>query len=122
MKNLAVWFEIPVKDIEQTKKFYHAILQVEIHVQKMGDSLMGFFPMAGYANSGALVQGDQYEPSGKGTIVYLNGGDDLNNILQRVEPAGGKILMPKTHISQENGYFAVFLDPEGNKVGLHSMG
>ena len=35
--------------------------------------------------------------------------------------AGGKVAMPKTSIG-EHGYVGVFIDSEGNKVGLHSMG
>ena len=35
--------------------------------------------------------------------------------------AGGKVAVPKTKISDEHGFFAIFIDSEGNKVGLHSM-
>jgi hypothetical protein len=53
-------------------------------------------------------------------LVYLDGGNDLQDILNRVESAGGKILLPKTMISEEIGYMAIFLDSEGNKQALHS--
>ena len=53
-------------------------------------------------------------------MAYLDGGSDLNNILNRIESAGGKIEIPKTQITPEIGYFAVFIDTEGNKVALHS--
>jgi len=88
----------------------------------MGNDLMGFLPadpMQG-GIGGAIIKGDGYEPCNKGTIVYLNGGDDLQVLLDRVEAAGGKVLTPKTHITEEIGYFAFFLDTEGNKVALHS--
>jgi predicted enzyme related to lactoylglutathione lyase len=70
---------------------------------------------------GALQQVDGYEPSAQGTIVYFYMGEDLSEALARVEPAGGKILTPKTLISEEFGYYAHFLDTEGNRVGLHSQ-
>jgi predicted enzyme related to lactoylglutathione lyase len=54
-------------------------------------------------------------------LVYLNGGKDLSVVLDRVEKAGGKIMLPKTKIDDEMGYYAIFNDCEGNKVGLHSM-
>jgi hypothetical protein len=54
-------------------------------------------------------------------VVYLNAGEDVNESLERVEPAGGKIVVPKTKITDEYGYFALFQDTEGNLVGLHSM-
>jgi predicted enzyme related to lactoylglutathione lyase len=37
-----------------------------------------------------------------------------------VEAAGGTVVLPKTAIG-ENGFFAIFLDTEGNKVAFHSM-
>jgi uncharacterized protein len=43
----------------------------------------------------------------------------FNDMLQRVEHAGGKILLPKTPISGDRG-FAYFEDTEGNRIGLHS--
>jgi predicted enzyme related to lactoylglutathione lyase len=80
---------------------------------------MAMFPNQGGVN-GALVQGDGYKPSYSGTLAYLNGGDDLIDVLNRIEKAGGKILQQKTSIG-ENGFMAYFEDTEGNKVGLHSI-
>ena len=70
---------------------------------------------------GGIVQGPGFEPSDKGSLIYLNGGDDLSGPLSRVEAAGGKIVLPKTSIGP-NGFMAHFIDTEGNKVALHSMG
>jgi predicted enzyme related to lactoylglutathione lyase len=69
---------------------------------------------------GAIVQSDGYVPAANGSVVYLNGGDDLNVPLSRVEKAGGKVLLPKTPLGP-NGFMALFLDTEGNKIGFHSM-
>jgi len=69
---------------------------------------------------GGLAQGEGFEPSTKGTIVYLNGGEDLSIPLSKVTQAGGEIIMPKTAIGQ-NGFMAQFIDTEGNKVAFHSM-
>ncbi|MEJ2634571.1 MAG: VOC family protein [Calditrichia bacterium] len=70
--------------------------------------------------SGAIVKGEGYIPSDRGTLVYLNGGNDLNVYLSRVEKAGGKVVVPKTRINDDIGYFALFMDTEGNKVAFHS--
>ncbi|MCD6068798.1 MAG: lactoylglutathione lyase [Bacteroidetes bacterium] len=83
---------------------------------------MAFFPaedMNGKV-SGGLVQGPMHKPSADGAKVYLNGNPDLNNALSKVEAAGGKVTMPKTHISAEIGHMAFFTDSEGNAVALHS--
>jgi hypothetical protein len=54
-------------------------------------------------------------------LIYLNGNPDLQNVLNKVEAAGGKIMVPKTQISPEYGFMAVFVDTEGNRIGLHSV-
>ena len=37
-------------------------------------------------------------------------------------PTRGKVLIPKTHITDEIGYMAFFEDTEGNVVAMHSQG
>jgi len=65
---------------------------------------------------------DFYKPSSTdGPLIYLNGNPDVQNILDKIEVAGGKILVPKTQISPEYGYMAVFVDTEGNRIALHSI-
>jgi predicted enzyme related to lactoylglutathione lyase len=101
--------------------FYAAILNLEIHETEMFGSKMGFFPSDGKNVSGALVQGDGYSPSANGVVAYLNGGDNLQHVLDKIESNNGKVLVPKTQISPEMGYFALFTDTEGNKMALHSI-
>lgn len=120
MQNLINWFEIPAKDISRAKKFYHSILGLEMNETEMFGTKMAFFPTDGSNVSGAIVQGEDYSPSTTGALVYLNGGNNLEKALLKVESAGGKIIVPKTQISPEMGYFAIFLDSEGNKIALHS--
>jgi len=82
---------------------------------------MGFFLAEPGGVSGAIVQGEGYKPSREGALVYLSGGRDLSVVLGRVEAAGGQIILPKTLITDEIGFIALFVDCEGNKIGLHSM-
>jgi uncharacterized protein len=122
MRNALNWFEIPVTDFARAKKFYETMLAVEITEIPFPDGKYGMLPaeMMDGGVGGGLAQGEGFEPSEKGTIVYLNGGEDLSVPLSRVEPAGGKIVMPKTAIGQ-NGFMAHFTDTEGNRIALHSM-
>ena len=124
MKNAINWFEIPVNNYERAKKFYSAILDLEIMDHDMGDKKMkyGIFPydMESRGVGGAIVQMEEMKPSMDGSTVYLNGGNDLSVALSKVEASGGKIFMPKTEIG-ENGFIAQFTDTEGNRVALHSM-
>jgi len=123
MKNAISWVEIPVVDFDRAKKFYSSIYDFEMPEIMMGDSRMGFlfFDQEAGGVGGAIVHGDGNEPSSKGPKVYLNGGDDLNMVLDRVEAAGGKVVLEKTQITPELGHFAVFEDTEGNHISIHSM-
>ena len=123
MSNMINWFEIPVANYERAKKFYEGMFNIHIHtVNDMPGTTMGFFPGEGQGVSGAIVQGEDYTPSSNGALVYLNGGEDLSHALSRVEANGGKVILPKTPISEEFGNFALFMDTEGNKLGIHSRG
>lgn len=61
------------------------------------------------------------KPSADGTVAYLNTGDDLQVVFDKIVANGGEMVVPKTDISPEMGFFAMFIDTEGNKLGLHSM-
>ncbi|MFA6261861.1 MAG: VOC family protein [Bacteroidia bacterium] len=116
------WFEIPVKDLNRAKKFYETILGAKMDEMEAMGMKCAFFPadMMNGEIGGCLVLAEGYEPASNGALIYLNGGDDLNIPLQKVENAGGKIILPKTSIG-ENGFMGHFIDTEGNKVAFHSM-
>jgi predicted enzyme related to lactoylglutathione lyase len=82
---------------------------------------MAFFPASEGKVSGAICYGEGYIPSGAGALLYLNANPDVNVILDRVPIAGGKILVPKTLIGDDLGYYAFILDTEGNRIALQSL-
>jgi predicted enzyme related to lactoylglutathione lyase len=122
-KNALSWFEIPVLDFARAKAFYQSIFEYEMPEMDMENVKMGVLPHdRGSGVGGAICFGDGYEPSGtRGLKAYLNGGEDLNVILERIPTSGGVIVLPKTEIAPDMGYFAFFTDTEGNVVGLYSM-
>ena len=120
MQNRVVWFDIPVNDLERAKAFYSKVFDVELIDNEMGPNKMAMFPFEPGVASGCIVQGPDFKPSADGSVVYLNGGEDLSVPLSRVEEAGGQVLMDKMSIG-EYGFIAYFLDSEGNKVAIHSM-
>jgi len=122
-KHAIDWFEIPTADYERAIAFYEAIFQFKMHSMELANRLrMAMFPVdPAQAVGGALCHHpDYYTPAQNGTLVYLNADPDLAVVLGRVQKAGGKVTVPKTQISPEHGYMAVFLDSEGNRVALHS--
>ncbi|MEX0607962.1 MAG: VOC family protein [Balneolaceae bacterium] len=123
MKNVISWFEIPVSDIQRARKFYEAIFGFEMHAMELGDGpKMMIFPAEEGTVGGALIQfSEWYNPSNsKGPLLYLNANPDLEEVLSRVEDAGGEVIIAKRQISSEFGYMGVFIDCEGNRIALHS--
>jgi uncharacterized protein len=117
------WFEIPATDIKRAKQFYQTILNIQMEEQEMMNMKMAFFPYDPGSGklSGGLCQSDFHKPAMDGVIIYLNGNPDLQSILDKVDGAGGRVVMPKTEISSDIGYMAFFVDTEGNRIGLHSQ-
>jgi uncharacterized protein len=121
--NAISWFEITVDDFDRAQKFYSAIFDYEMPSSQMGPARMGFFLSdQGKGVGGAIIHREGAKAGAGGTLVYLNGGNDLSTVLGRVEEAGGRIIEQKTQVTPELGHFAVFEDTEGNQVALHSMG
>lgn len=125
MKNAISWFEIPASDINRAQKFYESIFTITMTPIDMENIKMRMFPLDNPMEGvgGAIVQTDGFHvPSATdGPLIYLNGNPNVQVILDRVEAAGGKIMVPKTEISPEYGFMAVFTDTEGNRIALHSV-
>lgn len=125
MQNAISWFEIGTTDLERATQFYQTIFGVTLIPLNLPNIKMRMFPLDDMMTQvgGALVDsGGFHKPSATdGPLVYLNGNPDVQNVLDKVEAAGGKIMVPKTEISPEYGYMAVIMDTEGNRIGLHSV-
>ena len=125
--NAVNWFEIPVTDTERARKFYETILDIKMETQRVAETNeeLTFFPFdPGVVRAtsgkvtGALVKNDKVKPSDTGITVYLNASPSIQAVLDRVVPAGGKIIQPKILIKA--GWIAMILDSEGNRIGLHA--
>jgi predicted enzyme related to lactoylglutathione lyase len=119
LKDYVSWFEIPAINFHRAVAFYSQIYDIAMETAETGAYAMAFFPSA-KGIGGAVVTGPGCTPSDTGTLVYLNAGKNLEGVLSRVEPAGGRVVMGKTLINESAGYFALFVDSEGNKLALHS--
>ena len=125
MDNAISWFEIPATDIERAQKFYETIFQIKMQPMDFQGVKMRMFPiddpMKGIGGT-IIDTGGFHKPSATdGPLIYLNGNPDLQIILDRVEAAGGKIMVPKKEISPEYGFMGIFLDTEGNRIALHCI-
>jgi len=126
MTNAISWFEIPVTDLNRAQEFYETIFGIQLIPMDLPNIKMRMFPiddpMTGIGGALADTGGTFHKPSAtEGPLVYLNANPDVQMVLDKVEAAGGKIMVPKTEISPEYGFMGVFIDSEGNRIGLHSV-
>ena len=120
MKTGAVWYEIPVKQLERARKFYEAVFGFDFSFVELPGSMMYVFKTEHDAETikGALVQSNDNEPSKTGTVVYF-GCEDVSVKTANISGAGGLLIFGKTPIANF-GYIAHFRDTEGNLIGLYS--
>lgn len=117
MKNKLTHFAIHIDDIERAKNFYEGVFEWGFVSYGPSDFLQ---IKADTTENGELIgalQSRKYSPVPE-KIIGLEctiAVEDIDEIIQRVENNGGKILMPKTSIPYV-GWVAKFLDTEGNLV------
>lgn len=114
------WFDIHVADIDRAKKFYETVFNITFVDLPIEWGKQSFFPFnpENPNISGALVEKKDMHPSANNTVVYFET-EDCTAKEQRIEQAGGKLVQPKTNIG-EFGFVSIFIDSEGNTIGLHS--
>lgn len=123
--NVITWFEIPTLDIERAQTFYETILDIKMIRRNDGEDEAAFFPFnpdviqaTSGRITGVLSKSKSNVPSTNGTVVYINASPKIQTVLDKVEQAGGKIIVPQTPMPV--GFIALIFDSEGNKVGLHA--
>ena len=123
MKNPVGWVEIPVRDMSRAISFYNHVFGWNLEVNQMGELVMAWLPFDEKepgASGSLCYHPNFYKPSEEhGIVIYFNT-EDITRTLSLVESAKGSVKVPKTLISEEVGYMAVFIDSEGNRIALHS--
>ncbi len=109
-----VHIEFSSKDLKATGKFYENLFGWKITdapeynyatFEAEGGPGGGFNPITNQNPAGTV-------------LVYVNT-DDIEASLAKAVSLGGKIILPKTEISNL-GWFGIFQDPNGNSVGLYT--
>jgi len=118
----AVWVEIPANDLDRATRFYEAILATHLRRERIGPSELAVLPYGEAGSGGAIVKSAEMIPSTTGTLVFLNCDQGLDQVLARVEPAGGRFDGTIVTLPGDMGRYARILDCEGNRVGLHERG
>jgi predicted enzyme related to lactoylglutathione lyase len=125
ISNPFTWVEIYVEDMSRAKLFYETVFDIQMVPMDapdgMGEIEMISFPWVENERniSGALVKMESIKPGSGGTIVYL-ACTDCAIEESRIVSAGGQVFQPKMPLG-EYGFCSLFIDSEGNTVGLYSM-
>lgn len=118
-KNTAVWFEIPVTDLDASKRFYEEALSISMRRDDTGPNPMVMFSsMEDMGVSGHLYPGTPAE-AGNGNTIHLAVDGTLEDAMGRVKAAGGQVLSPKIDIPAGSFFYAT--DPDGNSIGLFTF-
>ena len=114
------WFDIYVSNLNRAKKFYETVFNVQLTDLPIEWGKQSLFPFDHESPniSGALVEKINFTPSANNTVVYFETEDCIAEE-EKIEKLGGKIVRPKMSID-EFGFISIFIDSEGNTVGLHS--
>ena len=108
MKKLIAFFEIPAADFRRAIDFYETVLNMKLPTCEWDEFV------------GAVSYASDFLPSEKGVLIHFNV-DEIEPTLETILKKGGKVVIPRTKIEAEGrGYFAVFVDTEGNRVGIYA--
>ena len=115
-KDTAVWFEIPVSNLDNARRFYQDVMQVELIEQDMESGKILMFPVEDM-NTG--VSGNLYEgnpANDNGPTIHLMAPTALDDCIERVIAGGGSKVSEEVKIPA--GSFIYCKDPDGNSISL----
>ncbi len=118
--NNAVWFELPVSDLNRAIRYYEDAFAAELKIDERFPGIAIFPRSNSDSVTGARAESGNGAPSTDGTVVYLNCDGDLDGVLKRALANGATLLKEVAQLPGGMGYIAQIRDPDGNRVGLHS--
>ena len=118
-----VWAEIAVTDMSRAQAFYNKHFGLTFKLNVMNDMEMAVVETTEQSMTNlALVKHDMMKPSLDGSTIYLHVTDALAQQMSALQQAGVEVLLPAMPIKDGScGNIAIFVDSEGNKIGLWSQ-
>lgn len=134
------WVQIPARDLQRAANFYKGVFGFDFFFEDLNgiphavfkEDLNGNKPV-----NGAIIQLSEEAVMGSGPVLFYDAAGDFDYILSQVEECGGEVInrktlikakidddfsyIPNTYIDSHPGYFAHFLDSEGNRCGLYGQ-
>ncbi|MHC4380919.1 MAG: VOC family protein [Planctomycetota bacterium] len=114
----AVWFDIPVADLERSVAFYRAVLGIEVTLESYEGISFGVLEH-GEGNGGCLVPQKEEIARDGGVLLYLNTNGRIREAVEQALVLGGELL-EDVHAIGPHGFRALVRDSEGNRIALHS--
>ena len=108
-------FELPAKDVNNSKKFYSKVFGWKFTKAPMPGVEYWLIDTGSKEVGGGLYKRESSMPN-IGPVNYASV-KSLNASVKRFTNAGGKILVPKQEIPNV-GWVAIGADPEGNAIGF----
>jgi len=117
-KNRAVWFDIPVADLDRAQAFYSTVLAIKVCREEYDGSAFCVFDHKD-GNGGCLVPSETAIDANGGILLYLNAEGRIRDAVANVDALGGSVIQP-IHAIGPHGFRAIVRDSEGNRIALHS--
>lgn len=108
-------FEINAEDPIRAKNFYENVFNWKI--EKWEGPLEYWLITAGDEDEPGINGGLQRRENKEDTISNYIGVKSVDDTIKKIEKNGGKVIKPKNSIPGV-GYYAIFKDPEGNRLDL----
>ncbi len=118
LNNRAVWFDIPVADLDRAATFYATTLGIKVHKERAGDVEFCLLEH-GAGNGGTLVLDPDKAGRDGGPLLYLSAEGRIRDAVDQALRHGGR-LMQAIHALGPHGVRAIVLDSEGNRIALHA--
>jgi len=116
--NRAVWFDIPVADLERSANFYRAVLGISVQIEGGGGFTFGVLEHD-EGNGGCLVPDAEGVNRDGGVLLYLNVDGRIRDAVAKAKEHGGEVV-EDVHSVGPHGVRAILRDSEGNRIALHS--
>jgi predicted enzyme related to lactoylglutathione lyase len=117
--NTIIWADIPVTDMNRAKRFYAALLGIQMQGMPGAEDFVAVPESNGEGDiSFDLAKNEGFEPSAKGVRIYFDPKGDMGGMLARAEAAGGKVVQQPQDMGLVVGTIAFLIDSEGNMIGL----
>lgn len=132
-----VWLQIPAENLQRAADFYTKVFGFGFFFETLNNIPHAVFKPDAKGRkpvNGALIEVKEFT-RGNSCVLFFEATGRFEFFAESIEQCGGKILVkktlitkkidatsgyiPNTYIDDKPGYFAHFLDSEGNKMGLY---